>query len=782
MDFANHNQGLTLDKKYNLASKHVISSAYWKVPDPEKNLTSVACNESGSLIAVGSASRNSNLFIYEVAAPQQLFSCPLPVPSNAALCEKAQDPTFELSQNKYKTSGSQKGTHGESFSQKRPNHKRSVSLPSDASQYSTSSHYNDSPLNRSPVLIHHQTVSLGRIHSLAWVNPKQKQSTSGNILATGHLGEVNLVMLADPYENNGPAEVLSRFNHTCHISSGSISSFRIRALDVANSSWKSCPKSSVISLFSDHLFLWDPSRSNAPLIKQKVRKAKSFHASPLRNGVVSLGTGRGISIMDIRHKNPTPLAPPNANTGTASIVKWSSIDENRLASVHDYSIIKIWDIRAGSPLMTLDGHFDMVNSIDWSATSSNEFFSASSDGTVRLWDLKRCADLEINVKPNINEESLLSSHHTNEHMDESTANNSWKLYCQRLARENSAPSYNYFLDNVQNPNSPCTTIFSNKKEFVALGTIPLNSFMEDGSALTAQQIITIDNEGFFGLHSRLPVPTNHSSGNGFKTDIPKQKNQQMGTRRHSIESLASETSKSAYSCDSDINLDDNFSDSSVTGSSPLSSPCSPIPGAVPSYSTLHSSPVEDYKDIFIPHEASIKLDNNVKTYDSQKKGSDPTCGLKRQHHMLKRDGRKISRHSKSYSLDTFLADPYTPSYSDIVQPLNVVKSLSSDATKASKRSVSGGNVYYNCKPSGDKPSVNNTTKSVNDLSKIYTALNSTQDFDRLFSQSNLPDTCQNSLGIEDETVRKPINRRQSDFVCKKHYERTPMYSATTIDV
>lgn len=73
-------------------------------------------------------------------------------------------------------------------------------------------------------------------------------------------------------------------------------------------------------------------------------------------------------------QNPPSLAPPNANEGIVSLVKWSPLDENRVASVHDQTIIKIWDIRGGSPLMTLDGHYDKINSIDWSLTNENEFF------------------------------------------------------------------------------------------------------------------------------------------------------------------------------------------------------------------------------------------------------------------------------------------------------------------------------------------------------------------------------------------------------------------------
>lgn len=540
----------SLANKYNLNSKKVISSSYWKVPDTRNNLTCVACHESDPLVAVASASKDSNIFIYEVSAPsssslqshssvhddsqnddddnftndnKSYYSHTDNHRSRAIHGRKTSNPLDQPSSNcslkkSKSTSNISKNSDEESDNHHIKSRSVSESLSS-SSIHSRKVHYSR-PSDRTPILTHHQTISLGGIHSIAWVPPKNQLSDYGNVIATGHSsGLVHLVMLPDPYINNGPAEILSRFNHTRHLSANSITSSRIRTLNIATNTWTCCPQSSILTMLSEHLFLWDPSRGDLPIIKQKTKKARSFHASPIRNGIVSLATDRGISIMDIRYKHPTALAPPTANDGLVSLVRWSPLDENRVASVHDQTFIKVWDIRAGAPLVTLDGHYDKINSIDWSVTNKNEFFSASSDSTVRLWDLEKCTEnLDLSSgKPSVENTSSTaiagSAHCAAPGIRPDTSGDwlpskSWRLYRQRLAKDNSVPSYNYFLDNIQNSDSPCSTIFSNNKEYLGLGTVNLSlggtGDYRKASRYTVPQMITIDSEGFFGLHSRLP--------------------------------------------------------------------------------------------------------------------------------------------------------------------------------------------------------------------------------------------------------------------------------------
>lgn len=853
MDFGSSLETVhNLGSKYNLNSKRVISSSYWKVPDPKSNLTSVACHDTDPLIAVASASKDSNIFIYEVSAPpshhfgKQHSDQNLHSNSNSNSHSKSKlinknsknstaasstttlldssdysnyansnlgshdtgsarfsfeslDKTIKSSPRKsnkryslandttYSKSADSKNNFGvygnstntntnsnsnarthrravsESLSssissynnittpttttnnttsrigfnsksqasldflsddnntlskpslntaetssttnnpniistpQKKHKHTKSASSISSASTLLSSSSTNSSyarPLNRTPILTHHQTISLGGIHSLAWVPSKHKLSEFGNVLATGHSGVVHLVMLPDPYANNGPAEILSRFNHTRHLPQESITSSRIRSLNISSSTWTCCAQSAILSLFSEHLFLWDPSRGDLPIIKQQTKRARSFNASPLRNGIVSLATDRGISIMDIRYKNPAPLAPPTANDGLVSLVKWSPIDENRVASVHDQTIIKIWDIRAGAPLVTLDGHYDKINSLDWSTTDSNEFFSASSDGTVRLWDLQKCSDLDLSnsdsIKTTTNSSSTINDTPSSTVRDPSgdwLPSKSWRLYRQRLARENSTPSYNYFLDNIQNSESPCTTIFSNDKEFLSLGTVQLplgytgDYRFKSANSISVPQMITIDNEGFFGLHSRIPVEEDlmmKDVANISDTDVStvastspissptkSSHNISLGSedritmdckdpysggpteiKRTSLDSLASMTSKSANGADSDINLDDSLSDTS--GSMSASSPIASNPG---SPSGLSSS-LANIPDNLAPAIAySLALDDPNSPLFEPKESSSSSSGLSLNTNDTSSNTHKFDA-SYSYNVDT----------------------------------------------------------------------------------------------------------------------------------
>lgn len=566
-----------LGDRYTLSSKNVVSSAYWKVPDQKTHLTAVACHEFDPLFAVASGSRDSNLFIYEANVPEDDKQYPTDsvysFPTNYGTPEddpqtyyEAADDILDMYEKERKMS---------------KHHLRSVS--------GTSFGSDSMPITRStqssPVLTHHQTISLGGIHSLAWVNAKHSLSNYGNVLATGHNnGLVHLVLLPDPYTNSGPAEIISRFDHTSHIKAthkhNHSNSKRIKSMHLTSKNWSCSPASSIVTLYDEHLFLWDPSRSDVPLIVQRAKKARSHHISPLKNGIVSFATDRGVGIMDLRYKNPTMLAPPTDNTGMVSHVKWSSVDENRVASVHDQNLIKIWDIRAGAPLVTLEGHYDKINSIEWSATDPNEFYSASSDGTIRTWDIKKCTDsgqarkrsitrpslakslpdlmLDNTVSTNSNSTNLKRSKTTgsgtpSNRAEEWLQSPSWRLYRQRMSRENDIPSYNYFLDN-QNPQSPCTTIFSNQKEFMSLSILKLPLHNNGYNAKSTSELVSIDTQGFFGVHSKVSSPPISS-----------------GSHRPSDPMATTFDSELDYKLDRDESLSDIDEVSSV-GTSPPNSP------------------------------------------------------------------------------------------------------------------------------------------------------------------------------------------------------------------
>lgn len=423
------------------------------------------------------------------------------------------------------------------------------------------------PLNDTPELYHHRTVTMKPIYSLAWMPQTNNVCSSNGLLLTGHANNVTLVKIPDPRDDEPLARSLIKYKHPRHLDPSEITSTRIKTLNVVGPSWTCCTNSSFVSLFSNHLFLWDSSRGDTPIVKQRF-KASSFDTSPFRNGVVSLATDCGISILDIRYKNPSPLAPPPTNSSPASLIKWSPLNENVVASVHDQSLVQIWDIRAGAPLYSFDGHFDKVNAIDWSLSNSNLVYSASSDGTVRLWDLENPAVInQTHYSPPLS---------TNKHHP----NTKWSSYRQRNARKNYSPHFNYYLDKNHGKNSP-PTIYNSKKEFIALGNIQLKYPHSD----SISQILTIDNGGFFAMHSPVPKTqppsVSHTTlGQGFQ---PKH-----DMSRLSMESLASATSKSTNG-DSDSNNDDTHSDSSANSSPSMSS--SPSVNSSPN-SSLSSPPTK----------------------------------------------------------------------------------------------------------------------------------------------------------------------------------------------
>lgn len=570
MDPSESNRGLTLGAKYSLNPRNVVSSAYWKVPDSKSHLTSVACHGMEPFVAVASGSRDSNLFIYEVEPPrldeeEHRFA-------NAAPDDFSSFPVSKKSSNmrKYhKRAVSESATNATAGAFDFSSWPTSNDTPSTTHSQTQNGLVTES--HSSPVLTHHQTISFSGIHSLAWVPTQhQKSGSYGNVLATGHnAGVVHLILLPDPYTNNGPAEIISRFNHTRHIPSHKQTlSTRIKTLNISQPAWNCCPKSSIVSMFSEHLFMWDPNRRDTPIIVQRTKRTRSFNISPIRNGIVSLATDKGISIMDMRYKQPVALAPPNDNDGFVSLVRWSSLDENRVASVHDQTTIKIWDIRTGSPLVTLEGHCDKINAIEWSSSlqSPDEFYSASSDGTVRLWDIKKCTDL--NNEPTVPTVAPRNSHRRAKSEPDSTVNwlpsKSWRLYRQRLARENSVPSYNYFLDN-QNPQSPCTTVFSNDKEFFGLATVNMYSRQQG----TVPYLVSIDNGGFFGIHSKANQDVSGiDQENSVELDT---RDFQTVSKEQYVQTPDSLDSFSGEEADLDTRMDKN-SETSSTPSSPRSSP------------------------------------------------------------------------------------------------------------------------------------------------------------------------------------------------------------------
>ncbi|ANB11975.1 Dse1p [Sugiyamaella lignohabitans] len=339
------------------------------------------------------------------------------------------------------------------------------------------------------ILTHHQTITLAEIHSLAWASPNDPLGQQGNVIFTGHnTGMVHMILLPDPYRSSDPAEIMKRFNHNRHVEGAT--STRISQLGLTSGSWTCSAPTSIMSLFNEHLFLWDPSRSDMPIMKKKIRGVSCFDISTLHDGVISVGSSKGISIRDVRAKGSHGLSPPTGNDKKVTQVKWSPFDANIVAAVHDGNTLKVWDVRANAPMLTYHGHSDIINSINWSNTDSNQLWSASDDNTIRMWDIDESQEQQRQVDSISNS---VQSVRNNEKDAKWVPTKPWKLYRQRLSRYNESFSLGYFVDPSQGGTLSSTTIFSESKQFLSLASFP-NTRHGD------QSILSIDNDGFFGLH------------------------------------------------------------------------------------------------------------------------------------------------------------------------------------------------------------------------------------------------------------------------------------------
>ncbi|KAK9469872.1 WD40-repeat-containing domain protein [Lipomyces arxii] len=210
-------------------------------------------------------------------------------------------------------------------------------------------------------LCHRQTVSLRNIHSLSWA--PLGRFNSDTVLATGHRnGLVHLVTLPDG-SNTNSARIIKKFNHSDprRLSVGPLP--RISHLEFTSSVWTCVPDASMFTLYGESVYLWDLSRSDRPLMTQRVGSCNGFHASPFRDGILSLSGAFGIALLDIRAKSRGLLRPKLANHSEATVVKWSPYNSNWVASAHEDSKLRIWDIRAAQPFAELTGHSDIINTV-----------------------------------------------------------------------------------------------------------------------------------------------------------------------------------------------------------------------------------------------------------------------------------------------------------------------------------------------------------------------------------------------------------------------------------
>ncbi|KAK9369261.1 WD40-repeat-containing domain protein [Lipomyces kononenkoae] len=210
-------------------------------------------------------------------------------------------------------------------------------------------------------ICHRQTVSLPHIYSLSWAPLGRFNSNS--VIASGHRnGVVHLISIPDS-ANPFPARILRKFNHIDPLRAPFGPSARISHLEFTSAVWTCVPDSSLLTLYGESLYLWDMSRNDRPLMSQKIDTVNGFHSSPFRDGIVALNGAFGIALYDVRTKSRGLLRPKIANHSDATAVKWSPYNSNWVASAHEDSKIRVWDIRAAQPFAELYGHSDIINAV-----------------------------------------------------------------------------------------------------------------------------------------------------------------------------------------------------------------------------------------------------------------------------------------------------------------------------------------------------------------------------------------------------------------------------------
>lgn len=398
-------------------------------------------------------------------------------------------------------------------------------------------------------LIHHQTISLPAIHGLKWLSPSQQVADLGNILATSHSnGLAHLVLLPDCYSSD-PAEILKRFNHKHHVSMKDTLSTRIKHLELTTPAWRSSVSSSLATLYSQHLFLWDPSRGDTPVLTRKVKRAEAFSLSPFQDGHAAAACGKYTSLLDLRAKSGSV----NLLAGNTTLAAFSPMNANLLATGHSDSsglqdnCVRIWDCRHTSgPVHKLEGHTDQIRSLEWSKFNPCELHTSSNDGSLRLWNIGRQQEMK---KPSLE----VFSGDLSAQWDEQKANAQWLPKSARMMQQRGL-AFKVAPLNIQKKDKKEKKPASYSSSVIAKtphAAVASASFMPTGSMHPS--VVTVDSYGSLGIHS-LPSATPYSVEPEIGRTL---------TARMSVQSFAS-TDMSSDFTEADM--------SSASDTSPMTSP------------------------------------------------------------------------------------------------------------------------------------------------------------------------------------------------------------------
>lgn len=285
-------------------------------------------------------------------------------------------------------------------------------------------------------LIHLASITLPDIQSLKFLKPISQPPHDFKFLITGHsngIAHLSAVPLNDNsvFEN---AEIIKRFNHRKQLLSENSTpqnyktyNNRIQSMELTTSSWHSTPQNSLVSAYDNHLFVWDTSRSRAPISLVRTNGIRSLSLNHRVDSLVAITGEFGLSLVDLRtgkNKDKTSLyLPPSkkissaptsptfsvSNHSNSSLqsphsysrysytkpkgfkeVQWCETNENYVATSENDTVF-IWDIRKLEPFTQLTGLTDDVTQIKW---RGDILWTGDQDGFLTTWNLKNLSDIE----------------------------------------------------------------------------------------------------------------------------------------------------------------------------------------------------------------------------------------------------------------------------------------------------------------------------------------------------------------------------------------------------
>ncbi|GMG43177.1 unnamed protein product [Ambrosiozyma monospora] len=256
---------------------------------------------------------------------------------------------------------------------------------------------------------------------------------------------------------------------------------------------------SLLSIYRENIFFWDTSRSNLPILKNKVNGITSFDASRYQDSLLALSGEFGLSLFDMRVQNNINLSVPfciphDLNySQQATMVKWCNTDPNYCATATTNNNVTIWDIRKMVPLAelhTTTNEFYQarlplkeITALEWVDTCN--LYTSSYDGSIVHWDMENSQFT--------NAQSILKcsmkSNPVNAHKYPVSASSS-----EYSTSTTSLGSYPSTTTSVDVHSRECGTV------------IPAaNTPIVDLKTVDGDKILSLD-ESFLGLHYKVDAP------------------------------------------------------------------------------------------------------------------------------------------------------------------------------------------------------------------------------------------------------------------------------------